>query len=300
VIDIDLRYLRSFLVVAEEASITRAASRMYTSQQALSRQIQSLERAFGVILLVRTSRGVLLTTAGEELAAGARTLTADVQALARRVRAAAREQSGTLRLACCPYATTMFAIEIAGIMETAVPGIEVEVISVLTPRDEMHRLIAGEADAAFMWLPAGDGLLNDAPLREDQRVVAVSETHELGGRSSVSIADLADDPVVIADLFFCEAELRYWIVDPRPDGRPALRGPVVSRMEEVLMQVKRGNGVWFAPQPLARWAGTMSGVRWIPVDDADSFQLSVVWTTDAPPDLVARLIAEARTASASI
>lgn len=299
-IDIDLRYLRSFLAVAEEASITRAASRMYLTQQALSRQIQSLERAFGATLLVRTSRGVLLTAAGEELAAGARTLTVDAQALAQRVRAAAGKQSGSLRLACCPYATTMFAMEIANAMETAVPGVEVKVISVLTPRDEMHHLMAGEADAAFMWLPAGDGSLNDAPLREDQRAVAVPETHELAGCSSVSLADLADDPVVIADVFFSEAELRCWMVDPRPDGRPALRGPVASRMEDVLMHVKRGNGVWLAPLPLARWAGAMSGVRWIPVDDADSFQLSVVWTADAPPDLVARLVAEARTASASI
>jgi DNA-binding transcriptional LysR family regulator len=300
VVDIDLRYLRSFLAVAEEASITRAASRMFLTQQALSRQILGLERVFGVTLLVRTSRGVLLTAAGEELAAGARTLTADVQIMAQRVRAAACEQSGSLRLVCCPYATTMFAMEIAGAMESAVPGVEVEVISVLTPRDEMRCLMAGQADAAFMWLPVGERSLHDAPLREDQRAVAVAEAHELAGRSSVSITDLADEPVVVADLFSCEAELRYWIADPRPDGRPALRGPVASRMEEVLMQVKRGNGVWLAPQPLACWAGTMSGVRWIPVDDADSFQLSVVWTAGAPKDLVARLIAEARTASAAI
>lgn len=143
-IDVDLRYLRSFLIVAEEASITCAASRMYLTQQALSRQIQSLERAFGVTLLVRTCRGVQLTAAGLELASSAQALTADVQALAQRVRAASREQSGSLRLACCPYATTVIAMDIADAMESAVPGIEVEVISVLTPRDEMRHLSPGK------------------------------------------------------------------------------------------------------------------------------------------------------------
>ena len=112
--DVDLRHLRSFLVVAEEASITRAAARMYLTQQGLSRQIQVLERALGVTLLVRTSRGVLLTAAGEELAAGAKALTADVQALVQRVRASGGKQSGGLRLVCCPFTTTMFAIEVAG------------------------------------------------------------------------------------------------------------------------------------------------------------------------------------------
>jgi DNA-binding transcriptional LysR family regulator len=95
--DVDLRHLRSFLAVAEEASITRAAARMYLTQQALSRQIQVLERSLGATLLVRTSRGVMLTAAGEELAAGGKALTADVDALAQRVRAAARTQSGGLR-----------------------------------------------------------------------------------------------------------------------------------------------------------------------------------------------------------
>ncbi|HEY7263858.1 MAG TPA: LysR family transcriptional regulator [Trebonia sp.] len=292
--EVDLRHVRAFLAVAEESSITRAAARMYLTQQALSRQIQILERALGVTLLVRSSRGVLLTAAGEELAAGARILCADVRALVQRVRATARKQSGSLRLVCCPYATTLFTLEVAGAMETAVPGIEVDVTSVATHGEEVSQLIAGEADAAFMWLPAGDDRLDSAPLHEDQRVVAVPETHELAGRSSVSITELADEPVVIGDFFFSEETTRYWIADPRPDGRPAPRGPVVSSMEDCLMQVKRGRGIWLAPEPLARWAGNCSGVRWIPVTGAETFQMAVVWPPHAPTDLVAALVAQAR------
>jgi DNA-binding transcriptional LysR family regulator len=297
VTDIELRYLRSFMAVAEDLSITRAASRTYLSQQAISRQIQSLERAFGVTLLVRTSRGVLLTAAGTELAAGAKTLAADVQALTQRVRAAEREQSGTLRLACCPYLTSMLAMKVAHAIEAGVPGIEVDVVSAPTPRDKMRRLIDGEADASFMWVPPGGTPLNDAPVRQDRRAVAVPETHELAARSSVTLEDLADLPVVIADRFFTESEVRHWIADPRPNGRPAVRGPVVSQVEEALMQVKRGNGVWLAPEPLARWGDPMPGVRWIAIDDAD-FPLSAVWSDDAPTDLIALLVAEARAACA--
>jgi len=293
----DLRHVRSFLAVAEESSITRAAARLYLTQQALSRQIQMLERGLGVTLLVRTSRGVLLTAAGEELATGAKTLTADVHALIQRVRAAARQQSGNLRLVCCPYTTTMFTIEVAGAMEAAVPGIEVDVLSVATPGEEVSHLMAGEADAAFMWLPAGDSRLNDAPLHEDQRAVAVPDTHELAGQSSVSITELADEPVVIVDVFCSQEPIRHWIADPRPDGRPAVRGPVVSRMEDCLMQVKRGRGIWLAPEPLARWAGDFPGVQWIPVTDAETFQMAVVWPPHAPSELVATLVAQARSVS---
>lgn len=298
--DVDLRQIRSFLAVAEETSITRAAARMYLTQQGLSRQIQILERALGVTLLVRTSRGVLLTAAGEELAAGAKILTADVHALVQRVRAAARQQSCSLRLVCCPYTTNMFTIEVADAMETAVPWIEVDVTTVPTPREQVVQLIAGEADAAFMWLPTGDGRLNDAPLREDQRAVAVADSHELAGRSSVSITELADEPVIIADVFASPEPIRHWIADPRPDGRPAVRGPVVSGMEDCLMQVRRGRGIWLAPEPLARWAGEFPGVQWMPVTGADAFRMAVAWLPPVPSELIATLVAQARSVSGSL
>ena len=66
----DLRHLRSFVVVAEEAHIGRAATRLFITQPALSRQMQQLEREIGALLLVRTPRGVELTEAGSELLCG--------------------------------------------------------------------------------------------------------------------------------------------------------------------------------------------------------------------------------------
>jgi len=60
------------VVVAEEAHIGRAATRLFITQPALSRQIQQLEREIGALLLVRTPRGVELTEAGSELLLRAR------------------------------------------------------------------------------------------------------------------------------------------------------------------------------------------------------------------------------------
>ena len=60
--DVSLKQLRSFMVVADELSFTRAAERLYVSQPALSVQIASLERALGLSLFRRTSRSCLLYT----------------------------------------------------------------------------------------------------------------------------------------------------------------------------------------------------------------------------------------------
>ncbi|MFB9525927.1 LysR substrate-binding domain-containing protein [Nonomuraea roseola] len=292
-IDVDIRQLQSFLVVAQELNITRASARLHISQQTLSAQIQQLERAMGATLLVRTSRGVLLTPAGDELERGGSAVVSDLGDLTERVRAADQGRLGVLRLACCPYATALFATEVADAMEAAVPGLEVELTSVLTPPEERALLVSGEVDAAFMWLPVGDSRLHHASVRIDRRAVALPVGHRLAERDSVTLADLADEPVIRPDIFLSEENLCHWMADPRPDGTPALRGPAVRKVEDCLMMVARGKGVWLAPEPLSRWV-PVTNVRWRPVSDAVPSELALVWTARAPQRLVARMIAEVR------
>lgn len=61
----DLQDLRHFQFVAEAGSFSLAASRANLSPSALSRQIQGLEERLGEQLLIRTTRTVRLTEAGE-------------------------------------------------------------------------------------------------------------------------------------------------------------------------------------------------------------------------------------------
>src|SRR5699024_7005166 len=63
---LNFRHLRYFLTVAEELNITRAAERLYISQQSLSNHIGNMERELGVKLFVRSPK-LSLTYAGELL-----------------------------------------------------------------------------------------------------------------------------------------------------------------------------------------------------------------------------------------
>jgi len=62
--DIDLKWLRSFVVVAEEASFTRAATRVHVAQPGVSAQVRRLESELGQQLLDRSGRSVRLTEVG--------------------------------------------------------------------------------------------------------------------------------------------------------------------------------------------------------------------------------------------
>lgn len=65
--DLDLNLLRVFVVVAEEGSVTRAASRLYLTQPAISAALRRLTDAVGAPLFVRAGRGLSLTARGRGL-----------------------------------------------------------------------------------------------------------------------------------------------------------------------------------------------------------------------------------------
>ena len=75
---IELRHLRAFVAVAEELNFGRAATRLFLSQPALSRQIRGLERLVGCDLLRRSTHRVELTLAGDALLDRARRLLSDL------------------------------------------------------------------------------------------------------------------------------------------------------------------------------------------------------------------------------
>jgi DNA-binding transcriptional LysR family regulator len=73
-----LTQLRSFVVVAEEGNVTRAARRLHLSQPPLTRQLRALEDELGAALFTRTAKGVTLLPTGEALLAHAREILARV------------------------------------------------------------------------------------------------------------------------------------------------------------------------------------------------------------------------------
>lgn len=90
-----LLQLESFVAVAEEGHVGRAAKRLRVSQPPLSRRIQSLERELGSPLFERTARGMRLLPSGAKLLLHAREILDRVEAARRAVAEGGRPPAPT-------------------------------------------------------------------------------------------------------------------------------------------------------------------------------------------------------------
>ena len=83
---VSLTQVQSFIAVAEEGHVGRAARRLHLTQPPLSRHILSLEEELGARLFERTPRGMRLLPAGEVFLAHARRILAEVDAATTAIR----------------------------------------------------------------------------------------------------------------------------------------------------------------------------------------------------------------------
>lgn len=94
----ELYQLKSFLTIAHEKNLTRAAASLHLSQSALSNQIKLLEEELGVHLFTRTSRGMKLTDQGQILSAHAQEVLERAVELQQRAAALSRGISETVSI----------------------------------------------------------------------------------------------------------------------------------------------------------------------------------------------------------
>jgi LysR family nitrogen assimilation transcriptional regulator len=119
----DLKQLRLFRGVVDAGSFTKAAEFLYIAQPALGLQIQNLERELGVQLLLRHSRGVTPTEAGELLYRHAEILLRQFEQVRQDMIDFASEPHGRVCLGMTPTATLAIASELVEACRSSCPGV---------------------------------------------------------------------------------------------------------------------------------------------------------------------------------
>ena len=98
----ELTQLRTFVAVAQEGHLTRAAERLHISQPAASAHIRALESSFEVQLFVRTNRGLELTEAGRDFHEQIKGSLEQLEKAYAFAKSAGKSEHGRVRLATLP------------------------------------------------------------------------------------------------------------------------------------------------------------------------------------------------------
>lgn len=115
---IDLVQLRTFVAVAEEQHLTRAAERLHISQSAASAHVRAVEESLDTQLFVRTNRSMELTKAGQMLLLEAKTLLNEATHFSSFARELRGKMEGTLVVGASSEPYTRIGEIIAGVRQS--------------------------------------------------------------------------------------------------------------------------------------------------------------------------------------
>ncbi|AWK11797.1 LysR family transcriptional regulator [Streptomyces spongiicola] len=277
--DVDTRLLRSFVAVAEEGSLTRAAERLFVSQPALTRQVRQLETLLGTVLFTRSRAGMALTEPGRALARLVPSLLADWDGILRETKSAASRAERVLRVGFLASAANESTPDIIAEFARRRPGWRVEMRQAAWSNPSAG-LADGDVDAALLRLPfPGQGALRVAELLEEPRWVALPSGHPLAAREGLSFHELWDEPFVAAPPETGPWR-DYWLAADERGGRPVRIGAVTDQPDDWLSAIANGYGVALAPESAARFYAR-PGVAYRPVSGVSPSRVAVAW---APVD----------------
>ena len=275
--DLDLRLVRCFTVLAEHQHFGRAANALHLTQSSLSRQIDRLEQQVGARLLDRTPRGSQLTEAGEVFLPLALEILGSASQASARARAAARPSRIVIG-----YTGNVIVTAAVGELRRRHPEADVH-LQHLDWKDTPAALLEYRVDVALARLPFPADRLHVTVLYDEPRVLLVPRDHRLAGKESVTLDDIADEPLPRAADPAWDA---FWRVDPRPDGRPAPDGPLIESVEDKLELVAGGQAVAIVPGG-SGYLGLRSDLTAIPLEGIEPSQVVLATRADDRGRLVA-------------
>lgn len=244
--EITLRQLQYYVSVIDHGSVTAAAIACHISQAAASMAVSQLEKSVEAELLIRTrSKKVVPTAAGITFAAHARAILERVAEASDAVAESLVEMRGPLRIGC---SHTLSPRLMPGLVDHFVanhPLVDVNFVEG-APSGLQEDVRNGRLDVALVYEQQADDDLRRELIANVRLHVVLSARHELAARSSIHLAEIADEPAILLDV--PPTVERLTAVIQAAGLEPRIRC-TSSNMETIRAMVARGLGYSFMNSP---------------------------------------------------
>jgi DNA-binding transcriptional LysR family regulator len=197
---VDLRQLRYFVAVSDEGGIRAAARRLYISQPQISQAVARLEAELGVELMLRSSRGIVLTPEGRELLEHGREILERLDTAQAAMKEMSQRRSAVVRigvLAGVLSAGELLAPILAA-WRQALPDVGLR-LQELAFNEQVPAVLDGSVDIALVRAPLAHPDLVLTPIAEEPRVLMVGTGHELADEPRVAVQDILHFPTLPLD-----------------------------------------------------------------------------------------------------
>ena len=185
--------LEYFMRVVEEKGFSKAASRVFRTQPAVSIAIRRLEEEIGLPLLERNQKVPVLTEAGQVVYDYAQRILGLRDEVGQVIRDLQNLKTGRVRVGANESTSLYLLPELILTFREQYPEVKVEIfrqVSSRLPRELLDRKI----DFGLMAFEPVDRELEAFPVLKDELVLIMSPKHPLARRSSVKVKELGNEP----------------------------------------------------------------------------------------------------------
>ncbi|AZN42568.1 LysR family transcriptional regulator [Paenibacillus albus] len=269
----EILQLRYFLATAKLEQMTKAAEQLNIAQPSLSKTIARLEEQIGIPLFDRNGRNIRLNAYGQAFLKRVENVFIELEEAERELRDMAGLDRGIITLA---VSLTNLLPEMLGSFLAKYPDIQfhqvVEPIAVM-----QHKLERGEIDMCLTFAELEGVEIESQILRTEDIYLLVPDQHHLYGRESVSLHELKDESFIglRPSFWFRQMTDRLCL---RSGGFTPRTTIEVDEVDAVLLLLKQGHGVAFAPDLAWRTRMDLSRNR-VRITDWDGrVQLRLAWS----------------------
>lgn len=248
--NVRLRHVRAFAIVAEERSFARAAERLHVSQPALSQTIIQLEELVGFALFERTTRNVSLTGNGERLLAKALPIVKAMEGFHAEVRTIQLSQRNQLRVGYMIGTAVELIPDIVREFELCRPGGQLSFIE-FDFSDPTAGLRELTVDCGIFRPPIDVDGIEIVELTRERCVACLPSGHRLASRDEVHLEDILDEPIIAAPVPGPWRD--YWLANQHRNGSPANVVFEAATVESELQAVATGKGISITADSTAKY-----------------------------------------------